>query len=139
MYFYFITAALLVAGGVLAAASLIVAKKPNAQQLIDKLAPYQGWIGVVLFIWGIKDIMGSLGLLGTSFLFAIVYLSVALIELILGFMLGFGMITKYALSKNAAAEAKGQQIRAKLAPYQGTLGIIANVAAVVFLVVGFVL
>ncbi len=35
-----------IAGGILAASALIIARKPNAKQLIDKLTPYQGWIGV---------------------------------------------------------------------------------------------
>ena len=34
-----------IAGGILAASALIIARKPNAKELIDKLTPYQGWIG----------------------------------------------------------------------------------------------
>ena len=46
-------------------------------------------------------------------------------DLVVGFLLGFGLITKYALGKNAAAQARGQQIRAKLAAYQGVFGLLA--------------
>ena len=48
---WIITVVLLLAGGLLGAANLIVAKKPNAKELIDKLTPYQGWIGVALVLW----------------------------------------------------------------------------------------
>ena len=37
-----------IAGGLLAASNLIIARKPNAKDLIDKLTPYQGWIGIVM-------------------------------------------------------------------------------------------
>ncbi|HEY4057720.1 MAG TPA: hypothetical protein VGM39_13995, partial [Kofleriaceae bacterium] len=39
---------LLLAAGVLACSALIIGKKPEAKQLIDKLVPFQGIIGVAL-------------------------------------------------------------------------------------------
>jgi hypothetical protein len=138
MYFYFITAAFMIVAGILAAAGLIVSRKPEAKQLIDKLTPYQGWVGIVLFVWGIWDIINSIGTLSFSFIFFLIYLVVAVLELILGFLLGFGLITKFALSKSDEAKAKGQAIRGKLAPFQGILGFLAIAMAVVFIVLGFV-
>jgi hypothetical protein len=137
MYFYFITAAFMIVAGILAAAGLIVSKKPEAKQLIDKLTPYQGWVGIVLFIWGIWDIISSIGTLSWSFIFFIIYLVVAILELVLGFLLGFGLITKFALSKNEQAKEKGQAIRGKLAPFQGILGFLAIAMAIVFVILGF--
>ncbi len=46
-----------IAGGILAASALIIARKPDAKALIDKLTPYQGWIGVVMFVWGIFELL----------------------------------------------------------------------------------
>ncbi len=54
---WIITVAVLLAGGLLGAANLIVAEKPNAKELIDKLTPYQGRIGVVLVVWGVFDVI----------------------------------------------------------------------------------
>ncbi len=51
-----------------------------------------------------------------------------------GNLLGFGLITKYALSKNEAAMEKGQAIRAKLSKFQGPLGIVAIVVAAYILI-----
>ena len=51
-----VTGAVLIALGVLAAASSIVAKRPDAQVYIDKLVPYQvtlGYVAIVLGIWTI--------------------------------------------------------------------------------------
>jgi hypothetical protein len=39
-------------------------------------------------------------------------------------MLGFGLINKYFLSKNADAKEKADTLRAKIAPKQGKLGIV---------------
>ena len=55
-----LSAIIAIIGGIIAASSLIVAKKPNAQELIDKLTPYQGWIGVVLTFWGVWGILQSI-------------------------------------------------------------------------------
>jgi hypothetical protein len=125
--------------GVLASSSIIVARKPNAKELIDKLVPYQGWIGVINFFWGawftIWLVMNmSLFVQHVPVRFA-VWGANAVAMLLLGFLMGFGLISKYALSKNEAAMQKGQAIRAKLAKLQGPLGlfgIAAGIAGFVF-------
>jgi hypothetical protein len=130
-----------IAGGILAASSLIIARKPNARDLIDKLTPFQGWIGIVMFFWGIwetLDCVRGIGMLAHRPLFWAFWTATAAADLIVGFMLGFGLITKYALSKNPQANAKGQQIRAKLAPLQGTFGLLAIVMGLLYIVWLFV-
>ncbi|HUU03744.1 MAG TPA: hypothetical protein VM425_20080 [Myxococcota bacterium] len=125
-----ITIGVMFCGGVLAASNLIIAKKPDAKELIDKLVPYQGWIGIVMFLWGIWDTIhvlttGWFAVVSVIPVSAIVILVAVLVEVVLGFLLGFGLISKYALSKNEQALAKGQEIRGKLAKFQGPLGLIA--------------
>lgn len=139
---YFVTVAMMIVGGILGAASLIVSKKPDAQELIDKLTPYQGWIGVVLFLWGLWATIScilNLGLLSLVPIWWIMMLLTSLVQLLLGFLLGFGLITKYALSKNETAMQRGQEIRAKLAKFQGPLGLASIALALVYLVLSFVL
>jgi hypothetical protein len=126
-----------IAGGILAASALIIARKPNAKQLIDKLTPYQGWIGVVMFFWGVWDTLGAvrgLSLLSAAPLTWIFWLASSVADLLVGFLLGFGLITKYALSSSPAALARGQQIRAKLAGYQGVFGLFAIAMGVLYIV-----
>ncbi len=136
---HFVTLFVLFVGGVLGAAGLIIAKKPDAKQLIDKLTPYQGYCGALMFIWGIWDIITTLRFLsllgagGRGVIAWVLMLIVSLTELCLGFLLGFGLITKYALSKNAQAMEKGEQIRAKIIPFQSTLGIISILLAILWL------
>lgn len=126
-----------IAGGILAASSLILARKPNAKELIDRITPYQGWIGIVMFFWGIwalLDCIRHVGLLSAMPIFWIFWLASGVADLVVGFLLGFGLITKYALGKSPAAEARGHAIRAKLANYQGAFGIFAIVTGVLYIV-----
>lgn len=136
---------LLIILGILAVPSLLLSKKPNAQELLDKIAPYQGWIGVVFFIWGVFGLIGcfisSFGYLSNGvvgIVYWILNLAVALVELALGFMMGYSLIAKYALSKNETAKQKGEQMLAKLAPIQGKLGIAAIIIGIACIVMSLV-
>ncbi len=112
-------------GGLIAASSLIVSKKPNAQELLDKITPYQGWIGVLLMFWGIRGV----------FFYVFKYFSIQGIlisglELAVGFLLAYGLISKYVLEKNEEAKEKGQLLRSKLVKYQVPAGIALAVLGV---------
>jgi len=128
-----------IAGGILAASALIIARKPNAKDLIDKITPYQGWIGVGMFLWGIwgtLDCVGGIKYLSAAPLFWLFWFASSVADLLVGFLLGFGLITKYALGRNAAAQARGQQLRAKLAGYQGVFGLFAIAMGSLYIVCG---
>ena len=43
--------------GILGASSLIISRRPDAAQMIAKLAPYQGWIGAVSALWGVWGVI----------------------------------------------------------------------------------
>ncbi|MEP5255156.1 hypothetical protein [Winogradskyella rapida] len=111
---------------IIAVPSLILSKKPNAQELLDKVAPYQAWIGLVFFIvgiWGIISTLLNIGWLSTAPIWWVTLLAGSVVEATLGFMLGFSMINKLILSNNAAAQQKAVAIRGKLAPILGQFGI----------------
>ena len=127
--------AILFLGGCLASSSFILAKKPNAKDLFAKVAPYQGTIGVIMFLWGVwevLDVVMHMDIFLMLFAFtitwkitAVVWIVTALVCLVLGFLLGFGMITAFAAKKSPAAAAKSEQIMKKLAPHQTWLGFVA--------------
>lgn len=126
-----------IVGGIIAASGFIISRKPNAKELIDKVVPYTGWIGMVMFGWGVWETLGvvrSIGMLGEFPLRWIFWLCVGLADLGVGFLLGFSLISQYALSKNAAALAKGEQLRGKLMKIQAPLGLFAIVMGVLYLV-----
>jgi amino acid transporter len=112
--------------GILGASNLIIAKKPDAKELIAKLAPYQGWIGASSAIWGAVCIVFSvlgLGLLAVKPLLWVTNLATAVVLFALGLLLGVGVLKTFI--KNPEANAKMDQTITKLTPYQGTLGLVA--------------
>jgi len=132
---------LLIVLGLLAVPSLVLSKKPDAKKYFDKLAPIQGWFGVVFALWGIWGIISciiNLGVLTSSPIWWITWLAVSIVTAVLGFILGYGLIQKYALSKNEKAAEKGEQVLKKLMPLQGTFGIIAIVLGIWCVVVNII-
>lgn len=135
-----LTPLFLIVGGILAASGFIIAKKPNAQELINKLVPFQGWLGVVLFIWGIWDVFGlisALRWLSVYPIYWIVYLLGVVAELGIGFLLGYGLIAKYALANNEAAAKKGEETLAKLVKFQIPLGFLGIALGVIYFIIYF--
>jgi hypothetical protein len=115
--------------GVLGAASLIIAKRPDAKHLIDKLVPYQGWFGAVSVPWGIWTIISAvlgMGLIAAGpvlLVWWIFWLVSGLLLVALGLLLGVGVMKSFI--KDDSAKSKMDQTVLKLAPFQGTLGIIS--------------
>ncbi len=143
-WYFWVTSLILIVGGVMASSSLIAAKKPNAKDLLMKLAPYQGTTGVVMFLWGIYDLLFNfLFHIGDFFsmfggpifwkLFTVFALVGFVCELVVGFLLGFGLINARIASKNPAAAQKSEAIMKKLVPWQSTLGIVAVIAGLYWL------
>ena len=131
-----------IAGGILAASALIIARKPSAKQLIEKLSPYQGWIGVVMFGWGVWELFGALrhvGLLSIRPMLWAFWTATGVADLVVGFLLGFGLIINYTIGNNAAAKARGEALRMKLATYQGLFGLLAICMGVLYILWIYVL
>jgi hypothetical protein len=126
--------------GVLAASNLIIAKKPDAAQLIGKLAPYQGWIGAVSAVWGVFGILGCVshvGWLSSAPIFWLSWLADSVLLTCLGLLLGIGVFKSFI--KNEKANENLDRLIARLAPFQGRMGVIAiglgawmTIAAVMF-------
>ena len=122
---WIITTLVLLAGGLIGASNIIVAKRPNAKDVIDKLVPFQGIIGVVLLLWGLKgvfDILRTLNFIHFAPFWWLVFVATVVTELGLGFLLAYGLIAKF--TGGQAAEKAGQ-VHTKLATYQGPLGLTA--------------
>jgi hypothetical protein len=134
------TALWMVVLGVLGAANLIISKKPEAKELIGKLAPYQGWIGAASALWGLWGVIlmiMRLGWLGLGFgwlLYWITYLVTSLVMLALGLLFGVGVLKTFI--KQPQAVEKMDETVAKLAPYQGKLGLLSIALGIWMLVAG---
>ena len=145
---FWLTALLLIVGGALAASSFIIAKKPDAKKAMDKIAPYQGIIGVIMLVWGIWDLytfllstegkmlrlfLGFPGIPGKFKLWGYTLYVVGLVEILLGFLLGYGLIASKVGGKNPEAAAKGEAMQKKLATIQTPLGFVAIVIGLIWI------
>jgi hypothetical protein len=128
----FVSTIIGVLGGILAMSSLFVSKSPQARQQLEKLAKYQGWIGLTMFGWGVWELIETvlgMGLLSQRPLLWIFWLAMAVADFSVGLILGFGLIATYALRGNAVAVEKGARLRESLVKFQVPLGILAIVTS----------
>lgn len=134
-----INALLLILGGILATAGLIVAKKPEARQLIDKLVPFQVLIGVALLVLGVVNLLRHLGgglvsAISQHPIFGMTQLALCVMSILLGILFGMPQILK-SLQGNAQAEQRALQVMAQIVPYQifiGGIGLVAAVLAIAY-------
>ncbi len=125
---------------ILAGPSLILSKRPDAQELLNKIAPYQGWIGLVFCFWGVWGIIQAIlniSLLGDFPIWWVTWMAGSVVEAVLGFILGYGMINQLLLSKNEEAKKKGKALLAKLAPIQGKMGVLGIIVGVWMIIASF--
>src|SRR5689334_5687670 len=99
----------LLVGGALAAATAL-SRKPQAADLIGKLTPYQAGIGVALLVLGVVSLLdgvftAGLRLLDFSPLLGATLISSVVCELLIGFLLGFGLIAKWIGTTGSAGNA----------------------------------
>jgi len=125
---------------IIAVPSLILSKKPDAKELLKKIEPFQGWIGIIFCFWGVWGIILSIlsiDWLTTAPIWWITLLGGSIVEATLGFMLGYSLINKLLLSKNVSTMEKADHIRKKLAPKQGKLGVLGLVVGAWMIVSSF--
>ena len=131
---------LTIVGGLIAASSLLIAKKPDAKELFEKVAPYQGMIGVGMLVlgvlWTLRVLPNLGGLMKAAPLSAVLTIGTLAGTILIGFLLGYGLISKFALSKNEAAKEKGALMLAKISRVQVPLGLLTAGLAAASLVLG---
>lgn len=125
---------------IIAVPSLILSRKPNATELLAKVARYQGWIGLIFCIWGVWGIVSAIlnmGWLTSAPIWWITLLAGSVVQAGLGFMLGYGQISKLFLGSNPMAQEKAAAIREKIAPKQGKLGVLGIIVGAWMIVASF--
>ncbi len=111
--------------GALGASSLIIARKPQAKELLGKLAPYQGWIGAISALWGAWGVIQcvlNMRILHGHAVWWITWLATSVVLLALGLLLGIGVFKSFI--KNPEANVRMDATIARIAPWQGVLGIV---------------
>ena len=121
----YVAVALLLVLGFLGAIQLIAARKPSAKDFAEKLAPYQGWIGVVGMVLGVIYLVRMLlnnwfDVLGVAPIAALTALAGALLLVGLGALFGLSVLKQFG-----TASAKLDGLVARMRPFQATLGVAA--------------
>lgn len=112
--------------GALAAPNRVLAGKPNATAALDKIRPYQGVFGTIcalVGVWGVMNAVLHIGWLRSFPIWWITYFSASLLEVALGLLLGIGVLKR--VFTPSQLQAGMDDVFAKLAPKQGTIGMIA--------------
>lgn len=135
-----LNAVAVILGGVLALSGLIIAQKPDARQIIDKLTPYQALIGVGMIALSLVTLLKSLKYLTDMFklnmMFALGLWCMIGAGIALGALFGMGQIIKW-IPGNSSAEQKAMELSQKVAPYQILLGLVGTAGSVVVLLYQF--
>jgi hypothetical protein len=137
----FVSTAIGVLGGILALSSLFVTRAPNAKEKLEKLAKYQGWIGLTMFGWGVWELIEcvlGLSALSSHPLLWVFWLAMAVADFSVGLILGFGMISTYAFRGNAMAIEKGARLRETLVRFQVPLGFLAILTSVGYTAISYI-
>ncbi len=148
-------------GALVALSGFILAKKPDLKATFDKIGPYTGFLGVGLLAWGIYDLYynviqsrwgdkSTFGLLfsgidlsamggpsgaGADKFSAILLLGYIISEILLGFMLGFGLIATW-IPGESGAEKKAVAVQKKLLALATPIGAVGLVCALLWLIKG---
>jgi hypothetical protein len=129
----------LVIVGALAAYPRVIQTWPNGKQLIDRLLPYQGAIGIVALLWGLAQILRRLARMGVELRLEpalwLVMFAGGVVAVLLGILLGYGLIAQHVLGRSPDMQRRGDEIRARLIPRQAQFGI----AGMALGVLGFLL
>jgi hypothetical protein len=76
----------------------------------------------------------NVSLLGRAPIHWICWLLEGAVDFGVGFLLAYGLVSKYVLERNATAQAKGALLRSKLAGIQAPLGGFAMVMGLLYIV-----
>jgi len=130
---------LLILSGILAASAYIVAKKPDAKQMIDKLVPFQAFIGVGLLVMSILvwldiGVINLFRMLKYWPLGGIAAIGGVFSGILLGALFGMPQIAKW-IPGESSAEAKALELSKKVAPIQMMVGTIALVSGALILMI----
>ena len=123
-----LNALVVILGGILAVSGLIIANKPDAKQIIDKLTPYQALIGVGMIALSIITFARLLKVLTDlfklNFTFALGVWCMIGTGVALGALFGMPQIVKW-IPGDSPAEQKAMEFSQKVAPFQVLLGLVA--------------
>lgn len=113
--------------GVIAASSLVYSTHRSAKTILNKIVPSQGWIGFLFCLWGLYSFI-SRGILEPERLAEQPLcwwnlLGINMMQIAIGGLLCYTMISKFVFSGSKEAKGKGDQRLLEFATVQGWFGV----------------
>ena len=128
----------LLAAGIFAILDLIKKQSKEAGEVLEKITPYAGYIGIgliVFSIWNLFDVLRVFGLfIQVLPLTTIVLLAGLIGGVLLGIMQSLGLLKSWKILNEEA----GTKVEGKLIPFRIPLGFIAIISSLYMIVFGIV-
>jgi len=133
---WFVNVIALIVGGALAIPNLVLGKLPQAKDIMEKVTPFQSWIGIALLIWGVWDLIS--GLLISRWVYSwgalttIIMIAIFVIEIALGIILSMNFLKQ----QKGLPQDKLEQLEKTIVQFQVPLGI-GGIIAGLFILIRF--
>lgn len=125
--------------GMLAAASVVIKKSPDAANLIAKIKPYEAGIGTAALVLGILRLFTVTTAFKVGLIWGLVFSSCVASCIVMGFLLGYPVLQDFLLDElSEEAKDKSSEMYERLTPYKITSGLIAMGTGAYLLVIGVI-
>lgn len=111
--------------GLLAASSIVIKRLPDASKFIEKIRPYEAFIGAAALLMSVFSVFKINLYFKIGFLLGVVSTACIVSCIVMGFLLGFPMIQEMILDEMSEdARKKGEEVYNKLTPYKILSGLV---------------
>lgn len=116
---------LAIIAGLLAASSVVIKKLPDSSKLIEKIRPYEAFIGAAALLMSVFSIFKISHYFKLGFFSGVMSSACIGSCIVMGFLLGYPMIQELVLDDMSEdARKKGEEIYDKLTPYKVLSGLV---------------
>ncbi|MDC0230949.1 hypothetical protein OAK19_03200 [Aureispira] len=115
-----------IVAGVLAASSVVIKKLPDASDIIDKIKPYEGYVGAAALAMAIFSLFSLKTILRANTLTIGVSFASIGACVVMGFLLGYPVLQDLFIDDlGEEAKSKSEEMYNRLTPYKVTSGLVA--------------
>lgn len=122
---------LAIIAGILSASSIVIKKLPNASKFIEKIRPYEAFIGAGCLLMSVFSLLKITAYFRVDFAWGVMSSACIGSCIVMGFVLGYPMIQELILDDlEEGARKKGAEVYEKLTPYKVTSGLVGIVTGI---------